>query len=327
MPALPPISRRSLLRGAAVISAYVFSASGSPSTAGRPGSAAASSGPVVNADQLTLATNKFFDPGWTSQGIASFPVRVPLLPRTGDLAVTARWDPRLFAFHPPVYATGGAVLEIDPTTLAAGQLDFPLADDVTEIGLQVEALATYPDDALADVIATAVTFHDSEGKTADELVLQPTSTACAPWSIEVTVDWVCHGAVIIPAAISILSRGPHPAPAGLVFSVQYADSAGTPSLAADDEEPAATLTANPSSGFVDLTIATTRPLDPDGAVEVSFPVDVSDSKPQAFGEIVPRLQLTIPDDTVGMRESGRLSSFPVTASGSLESTYLAAPTA
>lgn len=310
-----------------MISAYVFSATGSPSGLARPGTAAAATGPVVNASELTLATTKFFDPGWTSESIASFPVRVPFLQRTGDLAVTARWDPRLFAFHPPVYATGGAGMEIEPTSLSTGQLEFLLPANVTEIGLQVETLGTYPDDALADVVATSVAFQTSEGDSADELHLQPTATACAPWSIEATVDWVCHGAVIIPAAISIVSRGPHPAPAGLVFDVRYADLAGTPTLTSPDADPAATLTASPSNGFIDLTIATVRPLDADGVIEMSFPVDVSDSKPQAFGETVPRLQLTIPDNTVGMRESGRMSSFPVTASGSQESTYLAAPTA
>lgn len=327
MPILPPFSRRNLLRGAAVVATYVFSTGNTEGLAETtPANASASSNPIIDANDLNVATSKYFDPNWSSEGVASFPVRVPLSARSTELDAMVRWDPRLFAVHPPVSAIMDAVVEIEPSQVGAGVMEFHLPAAVTEIGVQVEVLSNYPADNIADVIPTSLTLHSGE-TLIDELILHPTLTSCAPWSVEATVDWVCRGSVIVPGAITLISRGPNPAPAFLEFTVQYADVAGIPALATPTDDPPVTFSADSADGFTNLVIRSRRELPPDNAVDLTFPVDFSDSRPRAFEEIVPRLQLTIPENTVGMRESGRLSSFPVTSSGSQESSYIPAPTA
>ncbi|RWZ49537.1 hypothetical protein ELQ90_12255 [Labedella phragmitis] len=289
---------------------------------------ASSGGTVFASEDLVCATTKYFDPAWTTESVASFPVRLELLERSSTLRLVATWDPRLFALHAPVLGiVGSSIREIEKVNDGEGMLSLDVPPEITEISFQVEALSTYPNDNVGDVVATTFQALDADGTLIDEIIVAPSSTDCAPWSVELAADWICLESTVVPARITLTSMGPGPAPKGLTAVASYADLLPSPVLTLIGDSPPATFAITSADGIRELTLETSRELVTGDQVELIFTEDPSDTKPKSFTGVTPRVQLVPPELMVGLRESGRHTSFPVTASGSQLSTYVPAPTA
>ncbi|MBZ4487139.1 hypothetical protein LQ938_15160 [Microbacterium sp. cx-55] len=286
-----------------------------------------------DSSRLTMATTKYFEPDWGTEVTASLPVRFDFAGRAVK-SLRIDWDERLFAVHGPAYAVvDGDTVELGATGDIKRSLHVELPDGATELVLRSESLNAYPNENLRDVQRASfrMTTEDaSEEEWADTLQ----SAACNAWSLEATVNWVCHEGVVVPARAVISSIGPYAAPTGVSVGLQYADIVGAPALAptpgdAETEpvEVSATIESTMHDGVREAVLVTTGQLEAGQQIELVFEVDASDSKPQPFREFVPRLIVTPPQNVSGMRLSEKHSSFPVTPSGSHLSTYEPAPTA
>ncbi|UOE43859.1 hypothetical protein [Agromyces larvae] len=175
---------------------------------------------------------------------------------------------------------------------------------------------------------------DFDGSRIEDWTDSADSDDCAAWSIEATVNWICHEGDIVPARALISSVGPFSAPVGTAIRLSYTggfDAASTLMDSATAESDDAPLPAEVESqayeGITELVLTTTEPLDPGRELQLVFEVGASNSTPRPFTTHVPRLVLVPPVDTTGMRFSGKHTSFPVSPSGSQLSTYLPAPVA
>lgn len=330
MPKTLVVTRRTILRGVAVASAYVLSGGIGPLTSpfAVPTSAAPST--VFLTTDVACSTARHFDAAWSNEVVASFPVRFGLAERSEDLTLRAQWDPRLFTVHGPAYGViGEETRELTLVHGETGSFSVSIDADVSEIVLQVESLNLYPVENIDDATSTALSLTDATGSVVDEFAVEATLAACAPWSVEIVVDWVSYAKNVVPARLTVTSVGPNAAPAGLEVIANYADVLALPSVTVPEgtETASATVSEHSSGGATRLTLVTTVQLPPETAVEVLFSAEESDSVPAPFEDFIPSVLLTPPVDVLGLRSSGQHSQYPVTASGSQLSTYLPAPNA
>ncbi|MFF3027446.1 hypothetical protein [Microbacterium sp. NPDC057944] len=330
MPRALVVTRRTILRGAAVASAYVLSGGIGPlsSPFAAPTSAAPST--VFLTTDIAHATARHFDAAWSNEVIASFPVRFGLAERSEHLMLRAQWDPRLFTVHGPAYGViGEETRELALVHGEAGVFSTSVGADVSEIVLQVESLNLYPVENIDDATSTALSLTDATGAVVDEFAVEATLAACAPWSVEIVVDWVSYAKDVVPARMTLTSVGPNAAPGGLEVVANYADVLARPTVTVPEgtETASASISERSSGGVTRLTLATTVQLPPGATVEVQFSAEESDSVPAPFEDLIPSVLLTPPTDMLGLRSSGQHSQYPVTTSGSQLSTYLPAPNA
>lgn len=324
------VTRRNLLQGASVASAYLLSGRYGQHSVGGVRPAVASGPATLTMDDAVVTTVKHFDGSWTEEVHAAFPVRFGISERTDPLTMTAQWDSRLFAVRGPMFAIDGDnVTEVSLSQPDSGTFSAEIPATATEVVLQVETFNTYPGDNLADVAPTRLSLTSADGELIDEYSVASSVVPSAPWSVEVSVDWISYDKIIVPARLGIISIGPNAAPAGLEVLVAYADVLGAATVAIPDgvDAPPATLRANSIDGIAELTLTTDVGLAPESQVEVTFTVEESDSVPRPFDGFVPYVRLSPLSDPTGMRMSDRHSSYPVTASGSQLSSYLPAPNA
>jgi len=335
------MSRRGILQSAVVVSGYMLSAGAMhPWSAPAVGERSTIAAPLAERTNMAVAT--FFTAGWTQQASAAFPAQYKLVDRTGPSTLTIEWDGRLFAVRDVVTGVVGDVVRGLSVSRGTDQtLRIKIPEDVQELVFHVDALNKYPSENLADARGTGFTLADRSGNVLEEWRDVPSSVDCAPWSIEATVNWICHEGWIVPARIAVASIGPAAAPAGSVVRTSYADVLAAPVLVdpstpeslnpwavgVDTPPLPASLQQTIADGICELTLTTTDSLASGSAIEMLFHVDESNSRPRPFGEFVPRMIFTPPSESTGMRMSGRHSDFPVTSSGSQRSTYLPAPTA
>lgn len=323
------VTRRSVLQGAALASAYLLSGSIGQRPAGgiRP---AATAGATLRMDSAVFTTVKHFDALWTEEVHAAFPVRFGISERNESLAMTAEWDPRLFAVNGPMIAINGDNAELLPLSQPEpGIFSVDIPANAAEVVLQVETFNTYPNENLADVEETRISLRGPRGDLVDDYAVASTVVTSAPWSVEVSVDWVSHDKSIVPARVAVTSVGPNAAPSGLEVLVAYVDVVGAPTITIPDgaDTPPATLRESSSDGITEVILTTGAVLAPGAQIEVTFTADESDSVPRPFDGFVPYVRLAPLEDSTGMRMSDRHSSYPVTASGSQLSSYLPAPNA
>ncbi|MGZ0712565.1 hypothetical protein ACWPKO_29930 (plasmid) [Coraliomargarita sp. W4R53] len=335
------LSRRGLLHGAVMTSAYVLSA-GALQGHSMPGLGRQSTTAAPLAERTSMAVATFFTPSWAQQVSAAFPVQYKLIERAGPSTLTIDWDKRLFAVQDTVTGVSGdAVRDLSVRRSSDHTLKIKIPEDVSELGFRVDVLNEYPNENLADVRGAEFTLADRSGKVLESWRDVPAGVDCEAWSVEATVNWICHEGWIVPARVALASIGPAAAPAGSVVRTSYADVLAVPVLVAPstpealnpssvgEETPQlpATLGQTVADGICDLTLTTTSPLSSGSAIEMLFQVEESNSRPRPFGEFVPRIIFTPPSESTGLRKSERHSDFPVTSSGSQRSTYLPAPTA
>jgi len=338
------LSRRTLLQGGIVVAGYALSAAASQRSGPLHGLASASASQFT--DPASMATATFFTPTWTKQLTAAFPLHLTLGSPLQRSTLAVDWDGRLFSVQSVVRGlVGDSVRELSVRPDGAETLQVDVPSDVSEVFFYVDVINNYPSENLGDVRGTGISIIDASGQVLEQWRDVPAALDCSPWSIEATVNWICHKGWIVPARISVASIGPSAAPNGTVVRATYADVLGTPVLV----DPTTPEALNPGSikgmddasrnplfadveqsvtnGVCELTLTTTSPLAAGSSLELLFEEEASDSKPSPFGDFVPRMSVVPPADATGMRKSGRRSDFPVTSSGSQRSVYLPEPTA
>lgn len=324
------VSRRTMLRGAALASTYIFTSTQfHAAPAGAVPSVAAASGSVEWQADAVYVTSVYYDAAWSQELTASFPVRLNIGDRTQPLKLAATWDSRLFTVHGPALTLVGESAAEEPFADSdEGNFAFEIPSDVEVVILQVQARNNYPLENLSDVTPTSLTLSDAQGNAVGVISPETVAAECAPWGVEVIVDWVSYDKDVVPAKLILKSTGPNAAPAGLQLIASYADVLAVPIITlVEDEDPPATVAEVSSGGLTELSITTSRELPPDTQVELLFSAEASDSVPPPFDGVVPVVRLVPPDVTVGMRKADKHESYPVTSSGSQLSTYLPAPSA
>ena len=336
------ITRRGMLQGAVLVSGYMLSSGALRPSATPTLTVAGVTAAAPIAERTRMAAATYFTPGWTQQASTAFPVQYRLVEREGPSTLRVDWDRRLFTVQDMVTGVvDDDVRVLSVTRVNDQRLIVSIPADVAEVVFRVDVLNPYPNENLADVRAAGFTLADSSGKALETWRDVPTGVACAPWSVEAKVNWICHDGWIVPARIALSSIGPTAAPAGSVIRTSYADVLSLPALV----DPATPEAINPSSigedtpplpasieqvltgGINELILTTTHPMTPGEAIEMLFSIDESNSRPRPFSGFVPRMTFTPPPESTGLRLSGRHSDFPVTSSGSQRSTYLLAATA
>ncbi|MDR6200775.1 hypothetical protein QE374_002684 [Microbacterium sp. SORGH_AS428] len=332
------ISRRALLQGTAVVTAGVAVSLGGGSSASASTRPTTATDPL--ADRLTLATADLFNQSWTQRFVPGIPVRYVLAPLAAAATLTMSWDQRLFRVRSVIATTISTVRQLLPKSSVLGAVEVQVTPDVLEIAFQVETLNAYPNENLSDPKPATLVLRDGDRNELERWTDPLTGSDCLAWGVEGSVSWICHEGWIVPARVALVSVGPFDAPANLRVDVSYPDVPSAPVLV-DPSSPEAlnpravdavaaplpgTFEVVSADGISYLSLTTTAPLPPDTGLDLLFEIDTSDASPRTF-EFVPRMIISAPEGGHDMRNTGRLSDFPVTPSGEQLSSYELPPTA
>ncbi len=324
----PLFPRRTILKGATLVTAYFVCGVALPEAATAAAIKTGSQQPVFSPGDMICATTRFYDGKWSQEFTASFPMRFRLLHGGADRKLSASWDPRLFTVHGDAYAVSKETTsEVQPSLLSDGHLEFVVPSGTEEVVLQATPLNAYPNESLVDAKNTVLEVLESDGSIVDRLELRPAGVKCTPWGLEASVTWVSVGAMILPARISLRSAGPNKAPSGLEMEVLCDETVGNPTATIEGEPAPIAIKRRAKDGVATIAMRTSESLAPSSMVDIIFDDTISDSEPGKFERVVPRFRVMTPTHRVGMRASSQDSYYPVTDSGSQLSTYVSVPTA
>lgn len=316
------VSRRTLLQWASAGAAVVMTT--------QPSAPSSTSGPSFSGARFPAAMTQVYDANWTKQIAASFPVNLRIRNNRAGGLVVFEWDPRLFAGPETVLGIAGNVVQ--PLTVAAQSdhaMEALLPAGVTSLVVHAKAQRLYPNENLSDVTPSLARLLTPERAISDERVFKVSETACNPWSVESSVDWVSLSGAVAPARVVLSSAGPGPVPTGTAFVLTAPDVLDDAVVLDRHQNASTAVTAQrkkPKAQQAEYVLTIAEPIPAGEWVQVILTNKSSDSAPASNPSAVPRLVMNRKVDP-GLRESGRWDAFPLTTSGTNLSSYEAAPTA
>ena len=270
----------------------------------------------------------FFGTDWAHEGTALFPVELRVRSKV-RARLSLDWDERLFSIPGSVLAlTGNLMQSLAVTRQSANFLEVEVPVGVTRVIVRGASSNLYPNENIATPRPTVARLRALDGTMFDERVFETSATACVPWSVEATVDWISLEGLVVPARAVLASVGPGPIPKGISFSLTSPDVLEDPQVLDGAGSQATTVTVGKrrSRTGIDLELTVAEEIAAGTSAQVILVKRASDSIPTGSQKEIPRLLMTSAPEP-GMRRSGRHAVFPLTSSGSQLSTYAAAPTA
>lgn len=319
------ISRRALLGGAVVLSGYALF-EGRTTAAIAENSTSASS--WFRTGEFDVARATSFSKDWGQRVTTSFPIRIPLSHPAHAGSLRIDWDVRLFDAPTRAFSIiDGLTVDAEIASISDGAISVNVPKGAGDIVVPVRVRNPYPEENIGAVNPTVLRYVNPGGKALEEIKLQAETLDCSAWGVEAEVSWVTRGGSIVPDVVTLTSVGPGAVPKGVVANLSFPDVIGAEPTILGFEDPSDVpfaVSSRTVEGIRQLAIEIVATVASGVRADFVFPVDGSDSLPADWPQVVPRLVLAVPKESVGARLTEKLSVFPVTPSGSQLSTYLGA---
>lgn len=261
----------------------------------------------------------FFVADWSAGQRLRFPRVLDLRGVASDVDILVRWDDRLFSVSETVLALTDQVIEVQTSQLDGGGLRVTVPAGTTTLFFDASSVLLYPFENIDAPVATSVLVREVEpGLEADLLTLDVEKFSASPWGMELSAQWTTVKGLMVPQAVQVLSVGPLPVPAGATVQALCAGAMDRGSLIAP-EGVAISVETSSNQSLVRITL--TEPLAAAEARLVIFAPDAATTVPVANPEAVSRVWVEAGSDPLAVRQTGKLSIFPITDSGIPVSTF------
>ncbi|KQR86694.1 hypothetical protein ASF96_10225 [Microbacterium sp. Leaf179] len=160
-------------------------------------------------------------------------------------------------------------------------------------------------------------FDGAAGAEVELLALAIDEFPTSPWGVELSAQWTTVKGLMIPQSIQILSVGPNPVPAGVTIQALCASALDRAPTVPDGITVSVESAGNRS--LVQLTV--TAPLMATDSRSVLFERDDATTVPVVNPAVVSRVSVDVGEDPRMIRQTGKLSIFPLTDSGIPVSTF------
>ncbi len=306
------LTRRQALQGLGLATIYLSSgAFVSPDPAWANGASDPSSTTLAVSRSITARS---FSEDWSTRFDVDFPVEIHLEASSDKDAVPVviEWDDRLFDVTPTVIAyRDGGFEQAEVTGFDSGRMSFTVPAGATAFYMQPRLREVYPHENLGAPSATGLRTSNS-----DDTHSTYQEAAAAPWGLELRTVWAKFEGYSYPAAVELLSVGPHAVPAGVAVIARTYRS--VPPLTVDiDGNQVSADPETPQNRMIDRVFNLNAMLPAGETILISLTPEESDtttSKPSISQ--VGQVFALIPDDAaVEARATGRLSVAAVTSSG------------
>jgi len=319
------VSRRTVLGGAAVLSGYALLGGRATAAVAQTSTSPSS---WFRAGEFDVARATSFTKDWGQRVTTPFPICIPLSRPAHAGSLRIDWDVRLFDAPQRAFSIiDGITVNAAIAEITEGVISVSVPKGAEDIVVPVRVRNPYPDENIGAANPTVLRYVNAGAKTLEEVVLQADVVDCSAWGVEAQVSWVTRDGSIVPDVVTLISVGPGAIPTGVVANLSFPDVIGAePTILGfeDHDDLPFAVSSRSAQGIRQLAIENVATVASGVRADFVFPVESSDSLPGEWPQAVPRLLLEVPEGSVGMRLTEKLSVFPVTPSGSQLSTYLGA---
>ncbi|WP_156138872.1 hypothetical protein [Microbacterium mangrovi] len=258
-----------------------------------------------------------FSETWESRYVVQFPVATPL-PDAGarreDSNVTITWDRRLFDVRPvAALASHDGFESVASSDYRPGHMRVRVGGEATDLLLQAAVRDLYPLEALGRPIPSRLDY--SWVTTRPDLSARQSKTK--PWGAEIYAAWATGEGASYPTDVLIRSVGPNPIPSGTDVVMRAQASTPAPKANAAPKTAGGGGRHSIKGRLRDVIFTLSEAVEADRELRIDARPGarlLAQDMPRDVAEVFirpPKRQLA------SMRDTGRLTVVPLTASGVL----------